>query len=51
MLEDEHKVLRLKRWLPAGPLEDGGRRERDLVQFIAENGGTRTVAVEDLILL
>lgn len=49
MIEDEHEVLRLRQWLPAGPTATGGHRERDLVQFTAKHGGVRTVPVADLV--
>jgi hypothetical protein len=51
MIEDEHKVLKLMKWLPAGPTSGGGERKQDIVQFIARDGGIRTVPAEDLILL
>lgn len=51
LLEDTHRVVRLLKWLPAGPSSHGGHREHDLVQFVAEQGGIRTVAVKDLTLL
>lgn len=49
MLEQEHRVVRLLKWLPAGPTADGGRRKEDLVQFTAIRGGIRTVAVRDIV--
>jgi hypothetical protein len=51
MIEDEHRVVKFLKWLPAGPTASGGHREKTLVQFIAKDGGTRTVAIEDLTLL
>lgn len=51
MVEEEHLVKKLTRWLPAGPTAAGTVRAKTLVQFVARDGGTRTVAVEDLILL
>lgn len=50
MIEDEHLVQKFVKFLPAGPTESGGHRKRDLVQFIAKDGGMRTVQVEDLVL-
>jgi hypothetical protein len=52
-LEDEHRVLKYRKFLPAGPTfnaegEKTGQRKQDLIQFIAEQGGTRTVAVADI---
>jgi hypothetical protein len=50
--EQEHKVLKLLKWLPAGPTADGeGHRKKDLVQFVAAHGGVRTVAADDLVVL
>lgn len=51
MVEQEHYVHKFVRWLPAGPTASGGHREKVLVQFIAKDGGMRTVAVDDLTLL
>lgn len=61
LLEDEHRVIRLLKWLPAGPVEfddanDNNERrtlerKRTLVQFVARHGGIRTIAVDDLIVL
>lgn len=45
----EHEIVRLLKWLPAGPMVDGGERPRDLVQFVARHGGVRTVSAEDLV--
>lgn len=50
MIEAEHYVVKLMRWLPAGPTESGGHRDKDLVQFVARDGGIRTVATADLVL-
>lgn len=50
-IEDEHKVQKLVKFLPAGPTSDGGHREQALVQFIARDGGLRTVNAGDLTLL
>jgi low affinity Fe/Cu permease len=44
LLEDEHKVVGFRRFLPAE-----GKRKRDLIQFWAEQGGQRTVAVADVV--
>lgn len=49
VLESEHRVVRLRQWLEAGPLPDGTVREKDIVQFTAEDGGVRTVKVADLV--
>lgn len=50
MIEDEHEVVRLLKYLPAGPTEDGqGFREQTLVQFVAKHGGVRTVRASDLV--
>ena len=51
MIETEHKIVRLLKYLPAGSTESGGNRDRALVQFIAEDGGKRTVACEDLVYI
>jgi hypothetical protein len=51
LLEDTHHVVKLLKWLPAGPTSDGGHRAEDLVQFVAQQGGIRTVRVRDLTLL
>lgn len=51
LLEDTHDVVTLLKWLPAGPLPGGQVREHTLVQFVARQGGIRTVAVKDLTLL
>lgn len=51
LLEDTHDVVKLLKWLPAGPASNGGHREHTLVQFVARHGGIRTVAVKDLTLL
>jgi hypothetical protein len=45
-LETEHKVVRFKRFLPAN--DD---RPKAIVQFIARDGGNRTVLAEDLTIL
>lgn len=50
-IEAEHKVIRFKKWLPAGPTSDGGVREKDIIQFIARDGGCRTILAEDLAIL
>lgn len=49
IIENEHEVLKLLKWLPAGPTESGGFRKKDIVQFVARHGGIRTVAVADLV--
>jgi hypothetical protein len=46
--EKTHHVVRLVKWLPAGPTTDGGHRDHDLVQFVGRQGGLRTVRVRDL---
>lgn len=51
MIETEHRVQRLVKWLPAGPTESGGHRERDLIQFYAVDGGLRTTYVSNLTML
>ena len=51
MRSREFTLLRLRAWLPAGPVAGGGVREQALVQFIATNGGMRTVAASDLKVL
>jgi hypothetical protein len=51
MIEEQHYVMRLLKWLPAGPAKEGGHRAKDLVQFVARDGGIRTIAVDDLTLL
>jgi hypothetical protein len=51
MLETEHRVQKLKAWLPKGPTDSGGYRERDIIQFYAVDGGLRTTYVSNLILL
>jgi hypothetical protein len=51
LLEETHDVVKLLKWLPAGPTSNGGHREHTLVQFVAREGGIRTVNVKDLILL
>jgi hypothetical protein len=55
-IEADHVVVKLLKWLPAGPTGPGldgepGFRKHTLVQFIARHGGIRTVAVDDLIAL
>ena len=51
-MEMDHKVVKLLKWLPAGPTADGnGHRAKTLVQFVAHHGGMRTVAVDDLVVL
>ena len=57
MLEVDHHVLKFRKWLPAGKTEardaNGKRikRKHDLIQFISENGGKRTVRVKDLTVV
>lgn len=51
MIEDEHRVEKLMKWLPAGPTSEGGERKEDLVQFVARHGGIRTIPVNDLIIV
>ena len=43
-----HDCTRMRRFLPAGPLVNGGYREHDLIQFYARDGGIRTAAIRDL---
>lgn len=62
-VEDEHYVVKLLGWYPAGPLKDDGERgldegerarrvrEHDLVKFVARNGGVRVVRAADLQVL
>jgi hypothetical protein len=56
-IEDEHRVDRLLKFLPAGPITDPetgeqlGERKHDIVQFIARHGGRRTIKTADLTLL
>jgi hypothetical protein len=55
-IELDHVVVKLLKWLPAGPTGPGlngepGFRKHTLVQFIAKHGGIRTCAVDDLIAL
>lgn len=50
-VENEHIVLKLLRWLPKGPTDSGGYRERDMIQFVAKDGGMRTTYVSNLTLL
>jgi hypothetical protein len=50
-IETEHKVLKFRKWLPKGPTLEGGYREKDIIQFIARDGGVRTVLAEDLVVL
>lgn len=55
-IEQDHIVVKLLKWLPAGPTSPGldgepGHREHTLVQFIAQHGGIRTCSVDDLIAL
>lgn len=50
-VENEHFVVKLLKWLPKGLTDTGGYRERDLVQFIAKDGGTRTTYASNLTVL
>lgn len=50
-LEVEHRVVKLLKWLPAGPTATGGHREHTLVQFTSRQGGIRTVRASHLTLL
>jgi hypothetical protein len=50
IIEVEHRVVRFKQYLPAGPLPGGAVRRQDLIQFYADPGGLRTVNAEDLII-
>jgi hypothetical protein len=49
IIEAEHRVKSLRKWLPAGPTDSGGVRKHDIVQFVAVDGGIRTVEVRDLV--
>lgn len=49
LIEQTHEVVKLLKWLPAGPTDNGGVREQDIVQFVARHGGIRTVAAADLV--
>lgn len=50
IIEREHRSVRFKSYLPAGPLPGGGVRQKALIQFYANPGGLRTVNAEDLVL-
>lgn len=50
-LEVVHEECTFRRYLPAGPLPDGGVREHDLVQFFSLDGGLRTVRLDQLSIL
>lgn len=50
IIEKEHRNVRFRRYLPAGPLPDGGVRQHDLIQFFSDPGGLRTVRADDLVL-
>lgn len=50
LLEVEHRVIKFKRYLPAGVLPDGGVRNVDLVQFYTDPGGLRTVNASDIVV-
>jgi hypothetical protein len=50
IIEREHRNVRFKRYLPAGPLPGGGVRQQDLIQFYSDPGGLRTVQAEDIVL-
>lgn len=47
ILEDTHRVTHFRRYLPAGA--PGGNRQKPLIQFIAAEGGCRTVAEGDIV--
>jgi hypothetical protein len=49
MVEGEHHVTSVRRWLPAGPTDSHGERKDDLIQFISSKGGLRTVRVKDIV--
>lgn len=52
LAEDEHKVVKLLKFLPKGPTADGvGNRTHDIIQFVAEVGGVRTCRARDCMLL
>jgi hypothetical protein len=48
-----HVVLKVRRFLPAGPFEQDGElvvRKRSLIQIYTDPGGMRTLAVADIRL-
>lgn len=51
IFEQEHYVVRLIKWLPAGVTEGGMIREHDLVQFVGRHGGLRTVRAADIVVV
>ena len=50
MIERDHRVVRFKQYLYAGPLPGGGVRQKDIIQFWADPGGLRTINAEDIVL-
>lgn len=50
IVEREHRNVRFRKFLPAGPLPDGSVRQHDLIQFWADPGGLRTVRADDIVL-
>jgi len=50
MIERDHRVVRFKHYLPAGPLPGGAVRQKDLIAFWADPGGLRTINAEDIVL-
>ena len=42
------RVLRFKRYLPAGPATNGGYRKQDLVEVFTDPGGLRTLALSSI---
>lgn len=51
IFEQEHYVMRLLKWLPAGATEDGVIRERDLIAITARHGGMRVLAAKDIVVV
>lgn len=49
-IERTHRVQKFKQYLSAGPLEHGGVRRQDLIQFFDRSGKLITVAAEDIVL-
>jgi hypothetical protein len=50
MIERDHRVVRFKQYLYAGPLPGGGVRQHDIIQFVADPGGLRTINADDIVL-
>jgi len=49
-IERTHRVQKFKQYLSAGPLEGGGVRRQDLIQFYDRKGKLITVTAEDIVL-